>query len=103
MTTETMKYNRYKKHYSDCDTVRGSYDKETKTIAVIIPEGRMKKSGVRGQHFHGYELYCIDNKNNRKVYITYSAVSLENAQKQHKKWCKECDYEYTDEVKHIYL
>ena len=101
MRTETMTYSRYKKHYSDCETVSGSYDKATKTIVVIIPAERMKKSGVRGQHFSGYELYCIDN--GRKCAISYRAVSLENARKQHKKCCRDNGYQYTDEVKHVYL
>ena len=101
MRTETMTYSRYKKHYSDCETVRGSYDKSTKTIAVIIPAGRMKKSGVRGEHFHAYEIYCMDK--GRKCYIVYRAVSLENALKQHKRACKENNWEYLEEVGHIYL
>lgn len=46
-----MKYSRYKKSYSDCETIHGTYDKETKTIGVVIPDGRMKNSGVRGQSY----------------------------------------------------
>ena len=48
MTEERMLYRRYKTAYADCQTVPGTYDKATKTIVVIIPEGRMRKSGVRG-------------------------------------------------------
>ncbi len=29
MTVERMYYGRYKHHYSDCETVPGSYDKST--------------------------------------------------------------------------
>lgn len=46
-----MPYKQYKEHYSDCDTVIGSYDKDEKTIKVIIREGRIKNNGVRGQIF----------------------------------------------------
>lgn len=34
---EKMLYSKYKKHYSDCKTVYNSYDKDKKTIEVIIP------------------------------------------------------------------
>ena len=47
-----MKYKAYKEHYSDCETVYDSYDKGNKSIEVIIPEGRMKNSGVRGKKFY---------------------------------------------------
>lgn len=97
-----MLYSQYKQHYPDCQTVRGSYDEGKKTIEVIIPEGRMKNSGVRGQHFHGYEIYCIDDKG-RKVFVTYRAVSDDNALKQHKKFCKDNNYEYLEEFGRIYL
>ena len=52
-----MKYRQYKKMYGDCQTVRGTYDKNLKTVDVIIPEGRMKESGVRGRKF----LYILLN------------------------------------------
>lgn len=52
MTVERMLYRRYKTSFSDCEIVPGTYDKATKTIEVEIPEGRMKKSGVRGKRFH---------------------------------------------------
>lgn len=42
MKNERMLYRRYKTSYADCQTVPGTYDKATKTIVVIIPEGRMK-------------------------------------------------------------
>jgi len=48
MIQERMFYGTYKKHYADCETLPGSYDKITKSIIVLIPDGRMKKSGTRG-------------------------------------------------------
>ena len=48
---QTMRYAAYKQHYADCQTVCGSYDAERKTIDVLIPDGRMKPSGVRGERF----------------------------------------------------
>ena len=50
MEIERMLYRRYKTSYADCETVLGSYDKATKTIEVMLPEGRKKKSGVRGKY-----------------------------------------------------
>lgn len=46
MEIERMLYRRYKTSYADCETVLGSYDKATKTIEVMLPEGRKKKSGL---------------------------------------------------------
>ena len=97
-----MLYRRYKQHYSDCETVRGTYDENDRTIEVIVPEGRMKNSGVRGQRFHGYEIYFVDDKG-RKGFVSYRAVSKENALKQHKKFCNSNGYTYTEEIGHIYL
>lgn len=88
MSIERMHYGRYKEHYADCETVQGSYDKATRTIDVMIPDGRKKPSGVRGKRFRGYQIGLID-QNGKKGYCTYRAVSEENAMKQHVKWCKE--------------
>ena len=85
--TERMLYRRYKKHFSDCKTVPGSYNELDKTVAVILPEGRVKPSGVRGQRFSGYQLYFRDITGERR-YCTYRATCLSNAEKQHKKYCK---------------
>jgi hypothetical protein len=84
-----MPYKQYKEHYSDCETVIGSYDTHEDstgrctshpTIKVIIREGRLKNSGVRGQHFSGYEF--TTDKGGK---VCYRAVSEENARKQMKK------------------
>lgn len=44
MTVETMLYRRYKQHFADCETVAGSYNKDSKTIDVLLPDGRLKPS-----------------------------------------------------------
>lgn len=82
MTEKRMFYGRYKKHFSDCETVSGSYDKETKTIIVLIPEGRMKKSGVRGQSYRYITFDGIENNTGRKVSITIKSICIENAIKR---------------------
>ena len=82
MTTETMLYRRYKQHYADCETVAGSYDKEHKTIKVIIPEGRMKPSGTRGQSYHYIEFTGIETATGRKVRCTIKATCRANAIKR---------------------
>jgi len=76
-----MPYKQYKEHYSDCETVAGSYwgrditiGRYTPSIEVIIREGRLKKSGVRGKHYSGYEL-----TNEEGVKSTYYAISEETA------------------------
>lgn len=77
-----MPYRQYKKHYSDCETVIDSYESNNgnKTIKVIIREGRLKKSGVRGKSFFGFEF--IFENNGQKASDIFRAVCEENALKQ---------------------
>lgn len=82
MTEYRMKYSQYKKHYADCKTVPGTYDMIEKSIIVLIPEGRMKKSGVRGQRYNYYRFSGIDKKTGKKVEVTVKAITGENAIKQ---------------------
>lgn len=75
-----MPYRQYKKHYADCETVIGSYkcdEYEPARIKVIIRNGRLKASGVRGCHFSGYML-----QNSKGEQMVYRAVSEENALKR---------------------
>ena len=57
-----MSYRQYKTSYADCETVYDSYDTITKTVDVIIPEGRMKPSGVRGKRFNTIWLFVGEDK-----------------------------------------
>lgn len=99
-----MPYRQYKEHYSDCEILAGSFDDgcdshgrkiaETK-VEVIIRDGRLKNSGVRGKHFYGFE-FRTDNGG----LVCYRAVSEENARKRMLKdypesgsW--ECNHIYT--------
>ena len=81
-----MPYKQYKEHYSDCETLYDSYNDHAEencskftpaTIVVIIREGRLKASGVRGEHFSGYQM---ENELGDKC--VYRAVSEENALKR---------------------
>lgn len=82
MTNERMLYKRYKTSFSDCETVVGSYDPETKTIIVLLPAGRMKPSGTRGRTYRYMEFNGVENATGRKVRCTIKAVSRENAIKR---------------------
>ena len=82
MTEERMLYRRYKTAYADCQTVPGTYDKATKTIVVIIPEGRMRKSGVRGQRYNYYRFNGVDQTTGKSVEVKIKAICGENAIKQ---------------------
>ena len=76
-----MPYRQYKEHYSDCETVIDSYNKPARdraTIEVIIREGRLKASGVRGKHYSGYEFFFIDT-DGKKSRVCYQAISEETA------------------------
>lgn len=84
-----MPYRQYKEHYADCETVIGSFDRHEDsrgnphgdpTIKVIIREGRLKKSGVRGEHYKGFEFTADDGKT-----VCYRAISEETARKRMKK------------------
>lgn len=81
-----MPYRQYKEHYSDCETVAGSFQRHERgvaTIKVIIREGRLKASGVRGQHYSGYELKYRNGGEN--CIITYRAISEDTALKRFEK------------------
>lgn len=95
MLIHRMRYSAYKQHYNDCETVRDSYDKNSKTIEVIIPEGRLKPSGVRGERFHTYKLWLCNNGKN--YFAMYKAICMANAIKQHIKFCRENGYIALDE------
>ena len=82
MTEYRMKYSQYKKHYADCKTVPGTYDTIEKSIIVLIPEGRMKKSGVRGQRYNYYRFSGVDQATGESVEVTIKAICGENAIKQ---------------------
>lgn len=72
-----MPYRQYKDHYADCETLAGSYAKpeyEPATITVIIREGRLVPSGVRGGHYSVYEF-----KNAKSQKVCYKAISEETA------------------------
>ncbi len=73
-----MFYRDYKKHYSDCETVPGSYNKANKSIEVIVPDGRMKKSGVRGETFKHLWFDGTDEKG-KTIRVCIKAVSVDNA------------------------
>ena len=79
----TMLYSTYKKHYSDCEKIYGSYNKDSKTIRVIIPAGRMKASGVRGRIFCTYRVEYANETG--EYYTNIKAVCAKNAIKRAKK------------------
>lgn len=41
-----MHYSEYKNNYSDCETVQGSYDKQTKTIEVLTLKRKIRNSAA---------------------------------------------------------
>ena len=90
-----MPYRQFKEHYSDCETIIGSFDRHEDrrgipqgepTIKVIIRAGRLKKSGVRGEHYKGFEFTTDEGKK-----VAYRAISEETARKRMKKDYPESD------------
>lgn len=83
-TVIRMAYARYKKHYSDCETVVDSFETlygwdgiERKVIKVIIRDGRMVASGTRGKEFAYYRFQSPAGP-----YVDIKAITLENAIKR---------------------
>lgn len=80
---ESMTYRKYKTAYADCKNL-GDYNPVTKMITVIIPDGRMKKSGVRGERF--CTIYLKVSVDGSKPFEQgFRAISHENAVKQARK------------------
>lgn len=82
----TMPYKQYKERYSDCETVIDSFVRPrfgVSYIDVIIREGRLKASGVRGKHFHSYRL-AWEEEDGRHT-GAFVAVDFEHAEAQFKK------------------
>lgn len=74
-----MPYRQYKEHYADCETLAGSYDGNNATVEVIIREGRLVPSGVRGKHFHTF-VFVVDGNG-----YSFYAISKENAENRCRK------------------
>lgn len=91
-----MPYRQYKEHYNDCETVEGSFERvrHHATIEVIVREGRLKASGVRGEHYKGFQMTNEDGE-----MIVYRAVSEDNALKRVNKEFPEHTWECT----HVYF
>lgn len=96
-TIYRMAYSQYKKHYSDCETVYGSYSKSSKSIEVKVPAGRMKPSGVRGERFWTYRVKTVDNSGN-PIELVYRATCAQNALKQHIRECEKYGYVAVQEI-----
>ncbi len=92
MQIETMLYRRYKTSFADCETVAGSYNKVQKTIQVILPDGRLKPSGVRGQRYI-YRWFDGTAEDGRTVRVCIKAVSTENAVKRLLKDYPSCSWD----------
>ena len=56
-----ISYRQYKVDYYDCETVKGSYDSDTKTIEVIIPEASMSFRGKQWKR-SGNGYYLVGTK-----------------------------------------
>lgn len=80
-----MLYRRYKRTYGDCKTVPDSYDADTKTILVLMPDGRMKKSGTRGETFKYMRFSGTDTETGKRISVTIKAISTETARRQLRK------------------
>lgn len=93
---EKMPYKQYKEHYSDCETIAGSYYKNEVNqsfIDVIVRNGRLKNSGVRGRMFYTFVLQSPDKLETRWIH----AVSEQNARKQlAKEFCNSGEFKLVE-------
>ena len=53
MEEKRMAYRDYKRHYANCETVRGSYDTSTKTIVVLVPVSMMQPKRSASRRLRG--------------------------------------------------
>lgn len=74
----TMEYSRYKRYYSDCETVIDSFFTRgtTSYIEVIVRDSRLKNSVVRDKH------YCIFRFHSDNRIVVLKAISEETARKR---------------------
>ena len=70
-----MRHSNWEDHYADCEILKGSYDRISGTIQVIVRAGRLKASGTRGKHYAGYQFRAPDGSK----CITYRAVDEDHA------------------------
>lgn len=103
-----MPYRQYKAHYSDCETIIGSYKEyvheyghryeySPATIKVIIRDGRLKASGVRGKHFSNYWIeFTLNGGETRSE--SFRAVCVENAIEQARKLHPDGTYFHFDGI-----
>lgn len=81
-----MPYKQYKERYADCETVIDSFNRPrfgTASVEVIVREGRLKASGVRGKHFHSFRLGWEEEDG--KHTSPFVAVDLDHAMAQAQK------------------
>lgn len=94
-----MPYKQYKERYADCETVIDSFNRPrfgTASIEVIIREGRLKASGVRGKHFHSFKLSWEEEDG--KHTSPFVAVDLDHAIAQAQKLVgKDTDIELVEQ------
>ena len=95
----TMPYKQYKERYADCETVIDSFVRPrfgVSHIDVIIREGRLKASGVRGKHFHSYRLEWEDD--DETIRGTFVAVDYDHALAQfHKMVGKNAECKFVEQ------
>ena len=75
-----MPYKQYKEHYSDCETVAGTFRNRydgRPVIDVIIRDGRLVPSGTRGRHYKGFQF-----ETSNIGATTYYAISEETARRR---------------------
>lgn len=56
-----MSYHQYRTDYYDCETIKGSYDADDKTVEVIVPESKMNFRGKQWER-DGNHYYLIGTK-----------------------------------------
>ena len=91
--TWKMPYRQYKEHYSDCETLAGSfhYERQEAMITVIIRTGRLKASGTRGKF---YSIFELANEKGKHIFV--KAISWQTAWKQVKNIDNSCQWEMVD-------
>lgn len=89
-------YREYKTKWSDHQTVKGSYDKEDKTIEVIFSADEMKQKTNLGNRYHLNSYWFRFGGVEKWVcpVMEFSAKTKENAIRNAKKYARDMGYTF---------
>ena len=94
-----MPYREYKTRYAECKNC-GDYDKQRKTITVLIPASYTERPNFGNRYQMGeYYFEIVPDCKSMSPVVTQIAKNYENALKRIKAWCKRQNIEFVGDAK----